>query len=389
MPITSTYEVVGGGTAVLTSDEIDAALGGRGGTVPRRWAYDWRDTQYNLLAAIRGAVQPGGSLKSTGDAEVPVTGDLTVIPRNLPFDLAAPDARHIAIVLEVLVKGQFIRLPQALMKLETGDQDVLEDGSGPSQVKLSDLSTVLQGKTSTPYTVDAGSVVTDKLTEILTALGLSSNIPSLPDITPAIISVGPGVKWRLICDRLTNVSNLYPVAPDGRGSFTTRLRLVPVDPSDQAYNVAEPTLLIPPLRLRPDRTSRFYNRAVNVFDHPDRTPGYVEAVNNDPTSNISIPSINEAITQKLPDGGYVIDDARAVQYATWFLRHQHALANSAEIRTVLDPRQGMHNQYTLNLPGIEDGTQWELLGWNVPLDSGGVMTHLIGRSVPVEIIRIA
>lgn len=389
MPITSIYEVVGGGTVALTPEEVDAALGGRGGVVSRHWAFDWRDTQYRLLAPITGAVQPGGSLKSNGDVEVPTTGDITVIPRNLPFDLAAPDARHIAIVLEVLIGGQFVRIPQALMKLETGDQDVLEDGSGPSQIKLSDLSTYLQGKTATPLTIDAGTIVTDKITSLLTSLGLASNIPSLPDVTPAIISVGPGTKWRLIFDRLTNGSNLYPVNPDGRGQFTTRLRNVPMDPSDQVYNLAEPSLLIPPLRQRPDRTARFYNRAVNLFDHPDRQPGYVEAVNNDPTSNISIPAINEQITQKLTDGGYVLDETRAMQYATWFLRHQHALANSAEIRTVIDPRQALHNQYTLNMPGIEEGSRWELLGWNVPLDSGGVMTHLIGRTVAVEITRIA
>lgn len=389
MPITSIYEVVGGGTAALTSDEVDVALGGQAGVVPRHWAYDWRDIQYNLLAPIVGAVQPTGSLKSNGDAEVPVTGEITVIPRNLPFDLAASDARYIAIVLEVMVRGQWIRIPQALMKLESGDQDVLEDGGGPSQIKLSDISTTLQGKTATPLTIPAGTNVTDRLTSGLAALGLASNIPPLPDITPAIISVGPGTKWRLIFDRLTNGSNLYPVNPDGRGVFTTRARNMPLDQSDQVYNLVEPKLLIPPLRLRPDRTSRFYNRAVNLFDHPDRQPGYLEAVNNDPTSNISIPSINEPITQKLTDGGYVLDDARAMQYATWFLRHQHALANSAEIRTVFDPRQGIHNQYTLNLPGIEEGTEWELLGWNMPLQNDGVMTHLIGRSVPVEITRIA
>lgn len=384
-----TLETADGGTITLTSAELDAALGGRLGNVREQWLFEWRNTAYQLLDdPIRGAVLPGGTLKLNVDADVPLTGDITVEPRALPFTLTDAN-NHIAISLEVLIDGIFVRIPQALAKVESSDEEVLESATGTAKVSLSDLSTYLLGKTTAPIVIAAGANVIDQIASILDTVGLQHSLTPSGDLTPAIISVGPGTTWRALLNRLTDVANLYPVAPDGRGTFGTERRVRPQGASDQTYAISEPTLLIPPLRRRSDRTGRFWNRAINLFDHPDRTPGYVEVVNNDPDSNISIPRVGETITQVLPNGGYVINDTRAVEYATWALRHQHALANVAEIRTVLDPRQGIRSQYTINIPGIEDGTMWELLGFSMPLVAGGVMTHEIGRSVPVEVTRLA
>lgn len=381
------FEVVGGGTAVLTSDELDAVLGGRGGPVARRWSFDWRDTAYNLLEPIRGAVLPGGSLKMDVDADVPMTGSVVVNSSRVPFDINSTNI-HIAVILELLVQGVYIRMPQALMKVEAGNETILETGDGTAELGMSDLSSYLLGKTTQPYQIAAESNVVDAIETVLDALGLQHDIDPSTDNTPAIISTGPGTTWKTILDRLTDCANMHPVTPDGRGVFSTHRRFIPETISDQVYQVAEPTLLFPPLVRRPEHTARFFNRAIVLFDHPDRAPGYVEVVNASPDSSISIPVLNETVTQKLRNGGYVIDTTRAEEYATYALRHENAKASAAEIKTVFDPRQSIRSQYTLDIPGIEDGTKWEVLGWNIPLQNNGQMTHLIGRAEEVEVTRI-
>ncbi len=386
-PPTVSYSLeteAGGSFVTVTNEELETALGGRGGTVSRRWLFEWRDVQYNLLGdPIRDGVLPGGSLKYTVDADVPVTGTITVIPAGLPFSLSS-GTNHLSITLLLALGGQFLRLPQALMRVDSGDEEVLENAQSSAAVVLSDLSSYLLDKTPVPVTIPAGSNVVEGLRGVLDGIGLQHDFEDSTDITPVIISVGPDTPRRTIVDRLCAVANYYPVAPDPTGVFRTERQIIPKAASDQTYGPEEPTLFFPPLRRRPDRTGQYKNRAVVLFDHPDRDPGYVDVVNNDPDSNISIPRKNETITQKLDNGGYVLNPDRAEEYAIWYLRHQHAQANKAEIITVFDPRQVLHRQYTLSIPGIEDDTEWELLGWNIDLTATGTMTHQIGRSLEVQ-----
>lgn len=376
-----TYETV-------TNDELESALGGQGGTASRHWRFEYRDIRYNLLDELDGAIAVGGSLKMTVDSDIPTTGDLTVYPQRLPFDINE-GIHHIAISLVVVVQGLALRMPQGLFRVTAADEEVREDATSTASVKLTDLSDYLLGKTVEPYSIPAGSNVIDSLKVIFDGLGLRHNFAATADITPALISVGPQTPWRTITDRLTSVLNMYPAAPDQQGEFSTERRIVPKATPDQIYHVSEPVILYPRLRRRPDRGGRYANRAVSLFDHPDRIAGYVEVVNSDPSSNISIPALNETITKKLDNGGYLLSPDRAQEYCTWFLRHEHALANKTEIRTTFDPRQGLiRRQYQLSIPGIEEDTQWELLGWSIPLDTKSPMTHLIGRSEAIEVTTL-
>lgn len=365
----------------VSEEDLETALGGRAGVVSRRWRFEWRDLDYTLLGGgpITSAILQGGSLKAAADAEIPVTGEITVVPQAMPFDITT-GVNHLAITLLVAIGGVFLRMPQALMRVVAADEEVREDATSQATIKLVDLSSYLLGKTSEPYVIPAGSNVIGELREICDALNLQHDFTDSTDITPAIISVGPQTQWRVIADRLTAVSNLYPIAPDQRGVFRTTRRIMPKGSSDQLYSPVEPVLMYPPLVRKPDREGRYYNRAVSLFDHPDRTAGYVELVNDDPASNISIPARAEVVTQKLVNGGYVLNGARAIEYATWALRHQHALANRAELDVAFDPRQQLYQQVLLDIPGAEEATTWELLGWTVPLTTRGRMALSLGRA---------
>ncbi len=370
----------------VSDEQIAAALSG--GTVVLRWRYEWRSLDYVLLGAIAGepdissAIRPGGDLKMSTDADLLITGRVQVDTTRLPFDITQ-GTNWIAVILELLIEGTFVQFPMALVRPDVSNREALDSGEVTADAQLSDAGIVLRSKTVQPYVLAAGSSVTTALRAIFDSLGLRHSIPTLTPVTPVTISFGPATPWRQVVDRLTDVVNYYPCWPDGEGIMTTAERTVPKATPDVVYGDTEPVLAISPFSYRNKRDG--FNRAIVQFDHPERTPGFVERINADPSSSISTLNLGETVTNVLRNGGYVLDNTTGAAYATWALRDQHGRANAAELRTVVDPRRQPYDQVLLNLSSIAQTDSWTLIGWNIPLDTSGEMVQALARADAVSI----
>lgn len=369
-----------------TTAEIEDALSGRYGPVRHRWRYEWRSADYTLLADIAGAVVAGyGTIKMDATAPICRTATMRVRPDAMPFDITDP-SQTVAISLDVLIGGSFVTYPVILGHLSVGAITYNDAGETIADVRLDDLSAHALLKTTGAYTIATGTNVMAAAATILGLIGATYSLPAVAYTTPVVISTGPGKPYRWLLDRLMNVINYFPLVPDATGVFGTLSSVIPFAAPDVIYSGAtEPRLLIPPADRPYDRTS-FKNRAALQIDYPGRAAAVVVGVNNDPASNISVASTGDTITETLADGGYVYDTTVAQARVTYYLRQQHALANKMTIRTVLDPRRGVREMYRLYIPEAgEDGSDWMLLGWEMPMTAGGMMTHTIGRALPLAI----
>ena len=375
---------------VSTEEAIANALAGLGGPVVQRFIYEWRDENYALNAPLFN-VHPGGAVEVDVTRTIVWTSRFTIDLDLLPDGFSLTTSL-VAISMEVLVQGEFVRFPLGLYNLDIPDER-FQEGHNDVEVQASDMGIRLNGVTPGVYIIVLGANPIEEARTILTAQGLAHNLPDTPLVLPVGVSYGPGTTWRHIIDQLMKAINHYPVAPDGRGVLISSEQ---IDPAEELVDVVydtdeEPRMIIPDFTHRIDR-SQFKNVAVVVIDHPARTPSFHVRENNDGVSPVSTTNATSEFLQEIP-GGLVIDTTVAGELAEFFVREQASRAEVAILRTFPDPRRSLRETYEVNVGGVAPHhdpnttrAKWRQLGWRLVLDVGEPTVHRIGRARQISVV---
>lgn len=364
---------------------------GRRASLQIRFRYQRRTIGYVFRDDVTAAFV-GGSIELDNDRPVVRTARFVILPERLPADwdwqrdLVAVVVEHVETVAGV---RRWVTCPFGLFRLAQPERNY---GQGQARVAVdaSDTASLLIAQTTpTVYTVMAGAAYTDALSLILYGFGMPAVIPVSPSVLPVDLVWGPATPWYTIVSDLAAAVNFYPPYPDRQGVWRTRERLDPAtEAADKTYSaITPPFMCVMPFTTKIEVPSST-NRIVVLQNDPRRTPFYELWENQDPSSLLSTVNAGGSDVQEV-NGDRVPDAATAAAIAKYLLRDGAGRVGHGTLRTILDCDRDAHESYILDLPiGVEgEMPLWRVLGWQVNLETGAIMTHNLARSQPVGIVQ--
>ncbi len=362
---------------MATAIQISDALSGVRGPVVYSVAYQ-RRTHDNLFVEdiTEGVIDCTITLDNTR---------LTTRSANFAIDaLALPnldvEEDHIGVILSLLVEGVLETFQLGLFHFYD-PEETFNPNSHVLNMQAVDLSMhLIEGQSSDPYTVGSSTNYVAAVETVLDSLNLQHNIVQTSEVTPIEFTWAPGTAWMEIVNILLAGINYYPIWADETGTFTSQVRL---DFADSGITVDIPytdaNLIVPPFTLnRP--TKRVTNEVVVLIDDPARAPFFSKVTNTDGSSPAGTPNRNDAIVQTVKDLSLTLDEAMATTIAKQDLKEAAWTTQTATLHTMLDPRRGPHELYSIFLPdGISSAERWAQIGWVMPLEIGAAMTHTVAK----------
>lgn len=379
----------GGAVSPTTFDAslIPAALAGRSGPIAMRFRFEKRTKTFGFIEDITIAVLRNvGNISQTNDEEgvsrnVSLSLDPSLLPTTLNFT-----SDNVAVFCDVLIGGSYWEA----FSLGLFRMDYPQERLSPNGDILWDLEGVdmmvdlLTDQRSEPYLVPAGTDYGTAANALILAQGFKSAIPTIGKLTPVDFVFDPGQSDAQIANGLLQAVNYYPVYFDEHATARTQLRTQPYGRTPAVFysTELEPRMLMPGASRSRDTSQP--NRIVVRIADPKRFPFAAYAENTDPSSEISIVTRGATVQEELDDGR-IYDITTAQDIAAWALYDAAAHARTLEISTRIDPRRSAHETYQLEIESHEVNTRWLVLGWELPLAEGGVMTHTLGYAPNVAV----
>lgn len=386
---------------MATDEQIaDALAGADGQNVSYTLTYEKRSNAFVFLDDMTPSVVSGPKIDGNNNrATFRTAQGLRIRASQLPvgFDI---DTDNVAIIKHLLVGVEVVDIPLGLYRLTASESEFDEDGEEFIDCTGADLTSVLlQGSTSATYTVAAATNYMTAVAAILTARGLSHNLPSVGFVTPLDHSWDQGTNWwQIIKDLLEGIA-YWPVTPNARGVFGTSP--MPVDPSTQVAavtytDVAEPRMISAATPWTRKRVlGQFKNVAVAKLEDVRATLTHKQSTNSDgnsaistasqPASTITIDGSTQADIGR-PTTKCILNAATAGDLCAFLLRQEAGKAQVGNISTFRDPRREAHESYNLNIGDVEAATLWLVEDWSMDYShTNGEMSHSVRRSAPVVI----
>lgn len=367
-----------------TPGEIDDALSG--GSVAIFFTYEQRNADFGFVADLTTAVRRA-SIQCVNARQVVRTAIFDINQLALP-DSFDPDTSLIAVngTLRTVRGNQLFTL--GLFRLDMSEEE-FEPGSvlWPS-VPGSDLSSVLQSKFDEPYQVEAGDLVMEAVREIIetesvNGITLKHNLAVEESTFPVQRVFDTKLtKLDIINDMLKSI-HWYPLWPDEKGVFTSRLIVDPIDEEISIVygTITEPRMVGMPFTRR--RIKGLPNSVKVIIDDPRRTPEYAHVRNDDALSPVS--TVNSMEHPIEINGALVTDVALAQDIARFTVLEATTRSFQGDLITDFDPRRKPHETYQLQLYDalrdvtIEDSTRYRALAWSVELREGAPMRHQVAK----------
>lgn len=383
------WSLEAGAPAAPTASEIADALSGRYGPVVLRFRYEWRSPLYAFLGDLSPAVlQPGVITCDNGRAVVRSLA-LEVDPSELP-DGFVPGESLIAPSCGLLVRGMWVTFELGLYRSDVARKRHYARTLG---MQCSDVSAFLDKATAEPFALAASTGYDTAIEDVLDDLGLPHEIPATASVTPVAHTWGPEPTWRAVTTQIAAGLNWLPPWADRRGKLTTRDR--GTDPASITEAVTysdgdEPLMIDASGDYERSDDYQQPNQVVVVIDDPRHAGfGFVRRRNADATSLVS--TANRAVDQQVlnsdstPSTRAILDATTAQAVADYELRAAAGAAAAATLVTFLDPRRDAHENYRLQIAGVEDNTLWRVLSWRMRLEVGAPMEHRIVRAPSVTV----
>lgn len=371
----------------LTPSGIANALSGRFGPVSTRFRVIRLSQDRTFLGDISTALV-GGAIHLDNRRATVRTANFVMRPVFLPsgFDRAR-DLVQLYVEVYEPVTAQWISFSQGIFHLDTPTEQHRSNASEMWQVLGADLAyRLLQTNFDQTYVVAAGTNYVDAALTIFGVLGLPAEIPPSPLVTPIDKPFPPNTSYWTVVAALMEGINYYPIWADVNGTFRSRER---IDPSTEESVITYSTTQEPRMIdgdkdwIKAPQTSRFHNRAVVSIQDVARAPASVEAVNNDPASNISVAIQGSTATAPTVRADYAADQATMLAIAKYTLWDEWGRSYIGTLNTYPDPRRDAHETYTLVIEGEELSAKWRVSGWDMILTAGAPMVHKLETAAPI------
>lgn len=372
--------------AIPSDEEIAAVLSGRHGAVrTKNVAFAYTHTG-ELQGQMQDAVESGSvSLDNTRAALR--TAQLSVRPASIPvgFD---PLTDFFVLGIDVLfqVTGPY-RFQLGIFRLDFPQETHTSRSNELWNVTAMDPTVALiESNFPDAYTLQAGTIITDAVQDLLTLAGQEYSLPASPLALPINKVWPPGTDYLTIINDLLSYINYFPIWCDRFGIFRTRVR---IDPSTEERTVTYSTtddsakMIVEPWN-RSYQVAAQPNRVVAMVNDPLRAPAAAEAINVDVANRAS--TINRGLTKTREDSiDGVPDDATLLAIAEVRVRDAACAAVISTLMTFPDPRRGEHETYNLTVDTATVGVPWRCQAWTLPLTPGARMTHNLQNASGIEI----
>lgn len=275
--------------------------------------------------------------------------------------------------------------PVGAFMATTAPRSVSAAGAVSHAVEAYDLSYLLErNKVEKPADAywPAGTKYTSVIENILTRCGIADWVitPSNAAISADRTDWEPGTSWLEIINQLLSEIGYNSLWFDGYGTCHVGPHVNPnLRPVQHVYRAGKDSVIIREHTIEDD-TFNTPNVFTVIVDGPDQThPIWAQAVNDDPTSRLSVPRRGRVVApiEKL-DG--ITDQAAAQAYVDNLKWRSMASDEIAKIQTVPESGHETLDIIEVDLPELKG--RWEELGWTLPLN-GGLMSHTIRRTVYV------
>lgn len=374
-------------SGTLVPLDISDELASRYGPTISRFRFEKRTKTFGFVADITTAV-----IKNSGS--VSLTNDEEGVMRNVSFSInvnALPETLNfttdnVAVFYDVLIDDEYWEAYSlGLFRMDYPKERLSSNGDLLWDLEGVDLMVdLLTQQRTEPYLVAAGTDYGTAAHTLVSNRGINSAISAIGKLTPVDFVFDPGKSDAQIANELLQAVNHYPVYIDEHAVARTLERTSPYGrvPAIRYSTEDEPRMLLPGANRMRD-TSQPNRIVVRVAD-PLRFPFAVYAENNDPASEISTVTRGATVQEELDDGR-IYNATTAQDVAAWAIYDAVAHARTLEIVTRFDPRRGAHETYELEIETYEMDTRWLVLGWELPLAEGGVMTHTLGYAPNVAV----
>lgn len=229
----------------------------------------------------------------------------------------------------------------------------------------------------------AGTLYTEAVKQILVRCGISEWIIKE---SPLAMSTDrsnwdPGTSWLEIANQLLQEIGYNTVWFDSNGT-------VRIEP----YVAPELRSIAHSYQQGPDSTILLQHEgqddtfgAANVFtvlvDNPDlEEPIWVQSINDDPTSRLSVARRGRIVAPPVKLDG-IANRAAAQAYCNDLKRRSMISTETATIQTKPESGHEFLDILEVDLPGLTG--KWEEIEWELPLDGLGLMSHKIRRAIYV------
>lgn len=265
----------------------------------------------------------------------------------------------------------------------TAPRSISAAGAVSYEVEAYDLSYLLERsrveKAADAYW-PAGTKYTSAIESILVRCGIADWV-----ITPsnAVLAVDrtdwePGTSWLEIVNQLLSEMGYNSLWFDSFGTCRVEPHVAShLRPVSHDYSAGKGSIIVREHTIEDD-TFDTPNVFTVLVDGPDQQqPIWAQAINDDPTSRLSVPRRGRVVAPvKKLDG--IADQAAAQAYVDNLKWRSMASEEIAKIQT--DPESGheMLDIIATDLPELKG--KWEEMAWTLPL-SGALMSHTMRRTV--------